>query len=111
MVFNPFRRAGQQRQAVSEIKNQMLAQRMAEQQMLTNNERNLIRIREERRQELIRQQLLSAQGSDQRQIFGRETILSGKNIFRNQGSILHGNNILQDRRSLLRDDSVFFRRR
>lgn len=112
MVFNPFRRAGEQRSQVNSIKNQIQAQRMAEQQLLTNDERNLIRIREDRRQNIIRQQLLGLQSQEQRQIFGRDNILTGKNTFNQPSNLLHGNNILQGRSTLLRNsESLFFGRR
>jgi len=112
MVFNPFRRAGEQRSQVNDIKNQIRSQRMAEQQLLSNVERNVIRIREEKRQEGMRKQLLNLQGQEQRNVLGRQNILDRSNVFNKPTNILRGNNILQGRSPLLRDnDSVFFGRR
>lgn len=108
-MVNPFNRFKEKRRALAGLKEQMLLQKMAEQQAKPNNERAVERILETRRQEGIRKQLLELQKQEQRQMFSGQNILNGNNAFQGRATLLNEQKSLLKGSSILKSPNLFGR--
>lgn len=107
MVTSFLNKFGKNREKVNELKEQMRAQHMAEQQLLSNNERNLNRMLEQRRQDAIKSRFQHLQQKESREMFAKQNVLTGKNFFKDNGSMLKERNLFTGGKGLLKQPNLF----
>lgn len=107
MVTSFLNRFGKNRERVNQLKAEMQAQRLAEQQLLTNNERNFNRMVEQKRQDAIKQRFQKMQQKESQEMFAKQNVLTGKNFFKDNKSMLKEQNLFNHGQGLLKQPNLF----
>lgn len=107
MVPSFLNKFGKNRERVNQIKEELRAQQQAEQQLLSNNERNLNRMIEQKRQDLIKQRFQKMQQKESHEMFAKQNVLTGKNFFKDNQSMLRERNLFRHKKSLMNQPNLF----